>query len=121
MFESTTRIHVVARINTYLLTIEGGDISCMGCEMYIGHQRLSIAIGFQLGGDVLHILCLTCSLGCEAYEFATSIDNTFGLCYAGRGIVGIGGGHRLDADGVASSNADIAHPGLIGMSSVIHL
>ena len=111
MFEGTAGIYIVARIDAYFLTIEGGDISGVGREMDICHQWLGIAVGLQLGRDMLHILCLTGALGGETYQFASGIDDALGLCHTGGSVVGIGGGHRLDADGVVAANADITHTG----------
>ena len=119
MLEGAAWVYIVARIDAHLLTIEGSDIGCMGGEMDIGHQWLGIAVSLQLGRDILHVLCLTGSLCRETHQFATSIDDALGLSHTGSGIVGIGGSHRLDADGVAASNADVAHMCFCRASSLI--
>ena len=56
-------------------------------------QRLGVTVSLQLGRDVFHILRLSGALSRETYQFATGIDDTFGLCHTGGGIVGVGGGH----------------------------
>ena len=119
MLERPSGVDVIAGIDAHLLTIEGSDIRCVGREMDIGHQWLRIAVGLELGGDMLHILGLTGALGRETYQFTTGIDDTFGLCHTGDGVVGIGGGHRLDADRIVASNANVAHTGFGGLSSLI--
>ena len=119
MFEGTSRVDIVAWIDAHLLTIEGGDVGGVCGEVHIGHQWLCVAIGLQFGRDVFHIFCLTGSLCCKAYQFAACIYNAFCLCYAGVGIVGIGSCHRLDADGVITSNADITHLRFCRTSSLI--
>ena len=120
MFESTSRVDIVAGIDAHLLTILGGDIGRMSREVDVGHQWLGVTVSLELGGDVLHVLCLTCALCGEAYQFPSGIDDAFGLCHTGGGIVGVGGGHRLDADGVIASYADITHTGLACFSSTIY-
>ena len=112
MLERTTRVYIVTWVDAHLLTIKGCHISSMGREVDIGHKGRLVTIGFQTGGDVLHVLCLTDTLGGEAHQLTTSIDDTFGLGYTTLGIVGIDGGHRLDTDGVLTANTDIPHTGL---------
>ena len=121
MLERATWIHIVTRIDTHLLTIEGCDICRMGREMNIGHERCLITVGLQLSRDVLHVLCLTNTLGGETYEFATSVDDTFGLSHTTFCVICIYRSHRLDADGILSANADTTDTGLCGLSSLVHL
>ena len=112
MLERTSRVDIVARIDAHLLTVEGSHISGMSREMHVSHEGLLIAIRLQTGGDILHVLSLTRTLGREAHQFATSVDNPLGLTDAALSIIGIHRGHRLDADGVLSANADIPYTGL---------
>ena len=93
MFESTSWVDIVAWIDTHLLTIKGCNVGRMGGKMHISHQRLGVTVSLQLGRDVFHILRLSGALSRETYQFATGIDDTFGLCHTGGGIVGVGGGH----------------------------
>ena len=111
MFEGSTRIDIVARIDTHLLAIKGGDISGMGRKMHIGHQRRRIAICLQTGRDVLHILSLARALGSETNEFTASIDNALGLCHTTLGIIGIHRTHRLNADRIIATDAYLTHTG----------
>ena len=93
----------------------------MSRKMDISHQRLVISIRLQTGGDILHILSLTCALGGETHQFATSIDDTLCLCHTALGIVSVHRRHRLDADGILSSNADIPYTSLSANSSIVHI
>ena len=47
MLERTTGIHVVAGIDTYLLTILGGHIGHMSRKVNVGHQGCLIAVSLQ--------------------------------------------------------------------------
>ena len=88
-----------------------GNIGGMSREMHIGHQRRKIAISLQLGRDILHILSLASALGGKTYEFATSIDNALGLSHASLGIIGIHRSHRLNADRIVATYANLSHTG----------
>ena len=109
MLEHTTRIHIIARIDAHLLTIKSGHIGRMGCEMHISHQWLWIAVGFQLGRDMLHILSFAGALGGKAHQFATGIDDAFGLCHRCLGVIGIGGSHRLYSYRIVAAYQQITH------------
>ena len=111
VFERTPWVHIVAGVDAHLLTIKGRHVSSMSREVDIGHERRRIAVSLQTGRDILHVLCLTNTLGSEAHQFTTSIDDSLGLGYTTLGIVGINGGHRLDTDGVTTANTDISHTG----------
>ena len=121
MLERSARINIVARIDANLLTIQCSHISRMSRKMNIGHQRRIVAVGLQLGRDILHVLRLTGTLGSETHQFATCIDDALGLCHTALGIIRIHSTHRLDADGVRASNADTTDTSLCGESSLIHL
>ena len=121
MLERTPWIDIVAWVDTHLLAVKGCHIGRMGREMYIGHKRCRIAVGLQLGRDILHILGLTNALGSKAYKLATGIDDTLGLSHTALGIIRIYRSHRLDTDRIMSTNADIADTGFSGLSSLIHL
>lgn len=74
--------------------------------MNIGYERSPIAVGTDAGIDVFHVLCLAGTLSGEAHQFATSLDNLLSLLYASLGIIGVGGGHRLDADRIIATQAE---------------
>ena len=120
MLEYTSGIHVVAGIDAHLLTVAGCHISYMSIEMYVGHQRRRIAIGFKSGRDMLHVLCLTCALCGESHQFTARIDDTLSLSYTPFRIVGIYCGHRLDADRCITADGEVANMYLISFSSLIH-
>ena len=120
MLERAPWVDVVAGIDTHLLAVEGSHVGGMGGEVDVGHQRLVIAVGLQTSGDVLHVLRLTGALGGEAHQFAAGIDDALGLTDAALCIIGIHGGHRLDADGVVAADADRAYAGYTANSSFNH-
>ena len=111
MLERASRIDIIAWIDAHLLAILSSHISGMGCEMDVGYQRSGIAIGFQAGRDVLHVLCLTGTLSGETQQLSTCIDDAFGLCHTTLRIVGISRSHRLDADRVVATNGNLANMG----------
>ena len=104
--ELAGRIHVVARIYAHFLTIESSHVGNVRIEMNIGNEWSLIAVGTDAGIDVLHILCLAGTLCGEAHQFATSLDDFLCLTDASLSIIGIGGGHRLDADRVIATQID---------------
>ena len=48
MLERTPGIDIVARVDTYLLTVERCHIGRMSRKVHVGHQRRLIAVGLQL-------------------------------------------------------------------------
>ena len=120
MLERTTWVDIVAGIDAHLLAVEGSHIGRMGREMDIGHKGCQITVGLQTGRDMLHVLCLTRSLGGEAHQFATSVDDALGLGHTALRIVGIHRRHRLDTDGIGAANADASDTGLRTNSSYTH-
>ena len=105
------RIDIVARVDAHLLAVERSHISHIRIEVNIGNERCLIAIGTDTGVDVLHILCLSGTLGSKAHQLATSLDDFLSLFHASLGVIGIGGGHRLDADRVVATYVDGTHMG----------
>ena len=121
MLEGAAWIHIVARVDTYLLAVLCCYISGMSSKVYVSHQRCVVAVGLQSGRDILHILCLANPLSCKTYQFATGINNTLGLSYRTFCIIRIGGGHRLDADGIITTNGYVAYMGHATNSSCTHI
>ena len=111
MFEDSAGVNIVAGIDANFLAVACCHIGYTGCEMYISYQWSCIAIGFQPLRYVFHILGFTCSLCSEAHQLTSCIDDAFGLCHATFGIVGVFGGHRLDADRVIASDAELSYVG----------
>ena len=74
--------------------------------MNIGNEWSLIAVGTDAGIDVLHILCLAGTLCGEAHQFAASLDDFLCLTDASLSIIGVGGGHRLDADRIIATQVD---------------
>ena len=120
VLEGASRIHIVTRIDAYLLAILSRDISGVSRKMHVSNKRCVVAVGLQLCRDIFHILCLTRALCGKTNQFTTSINDTLSLCYTGLGIVGICSGHRLDTDGIVTTNSDIAHMGYTANSSCSH-
>ena len=117
MLERASRVDIVARIDAHLFTILCSHVGHTGVEVDVGHKRLLVAVGLQSGRDVLHVLSLTHALGSQSDQFAASINDALGLRHASLRIVGVGGGHRLYADGVLSAYLDVAHAGNTANSS----
>ena len=120
VFEGTTRIDIVARIDAHLLAILCSNIGGMSRKMNIGHQWGVIAISLQTGRDILHILSLTSTLCGKTNQFTASIDDTLSLRHTGLSIVSICGRHRLDADGVIAADFDITDMSYTANSSCSH-
>ena len=121
VLEGTSWVDVVAGIDTHLLTILCSDISRMCREVDVSHKRRHIAVGLQPRRDVLHVLGFTGTLCREAHQFTTGIDDALGLGHAAFGVVGVGGCHRLDADGVVATYGDVAHMDNRASSSCTHI
>ena len=93
MFELAAGIDIVAGVDAHLFAIQSGHVGGMSGKVHIGHQRLRITVGFQAGGDVLHVLRLAGALRSESYQFASGVDDALGLSHAPLGVVGIDGRH----------------------------
>ena len=106
--ELAGRIHVVARIDAHFLAIESSHVGNVRIEVNIGYERSLIAVGTDAGIDVFHILCLAGTLSGEAHQLATSLDNLLSLLNASLGIIGVGGGHRLDADRIIATQVEVS-------------
>ena len=117
MLERAARVNVVAWVDAHLLAILCSHIGRVGGEVNIGHQWLHIAVSFQLGRDVFHVLGLTSTLCSETHQFTTSINDALGLCHRTLRVVGIGSSHRLYSDGIVAANGDIADMSNRGFSS----
>ena len=104
--ELAGRIHVVARIDAHFLAIESSHVGNVRIEVNIGYERSLIAVGTDAGIDVFHVLCLAGTLSGEAHQLATSLDNLFSLLNASLSIIGVGSGHRLDADRIIATQVD---------------
>ncbi len=96
---------VVARIDAHFLTIESSHVGNVRIEVNISYERSPIAVGTD-AGIVFHVLCLAGTLSGEAHQFATSLDNLLSLLYASLGIIGVGGGHRMDEDRFIATPAE---------------
>ena len=106
--ELAGRIHIVARVYAHLLTIESSHVGNVRIEVNIGYERSLIAVGTDAGIDVFHILCLAGTLSGETHQLATSLDNLLSLLNASLGIIGVGGGHRLDADRIIATQVEVS-------------
>ena len=120
VLERAGGVDVVARIDAHLLAILRSHVGHAGVEVHVGHERCHDALGLQCGRDVAHVLSLARALRGQSDEFATSLDDALGLRHAGSGVVGVGGCHRLYADGVVAADADRPHVGHAANSSCSH-
>ena len=111
MAERAGGVDIVAGIDAHLLDIACCHVGHIGIEVDIGHQRCHEALQTQLAHNVLQVLGLASALCGETHQFASHHDDALGLFDAGLGVVGVGGGHRLDADGVVAADGDITHLG----------
>ena len=62
LLEHTSRIDIVAGIDTNLLGIQCSHICNVGVEVYVGNKRSVEAVSTQSGVDVLQILGLASAL-----------------------------------------------------------
>ena len=104
--ELAGRIHIVARVYAHLLAVECSHVGNVRIEVNIGYERSLIAVGTDAGIDVFHVLCLAGTLSGEAHQLAASLDDFLCLTDASLSIIGIGGGHRLDADRVIATQVE---------------
>ena len=120
VLECTARINIVAGIDAHLLAVEGSNVGRVRREMYVSHKGSLIAVGFQTGRDILHILRLASTLCSESHQFTSCVDDTLRLRHAPLRVIGVDSSHRLDTDGIGASDADMAHTGLRTNSSCTH-
>ena len=111
VLEGASGIDIVARIDTYFLTVLRCHVGGMSREMYVSHQGRLIAVGLQPCRDVFHVFCLSRSLGGKAYQLTSCVNDALGLSHTAFGVVGVGGSHRLNANGVVAANGDVADMG----------
>ena len=119
LFERTCRIDIVSRVHAHLLAIAGCHIGDVRIEMHVGDQWCCVAVGFQALRDMLHVHGLACALSGEPHQFSASIDDSLRLTDTRLGVVGVGSGHRLDADGMAAANHYLPYTCLGGHSSLV--
>ena len=93
LLERAGRIDVVAGIDAHLLAVLCGHVGHTGVEVNVGHERLRVAVVFQPGRDVAHVLSLARALRGETHQLAACVDDALGLSHRALRIVGVGGGH----------------------------
>ena len=106
MHKLAGRVDVVAGVDAHLLGIERGDVGYMRVEVDVGHERRLVAVGAYAGIDILEVLGFARALCGKTHQLSACLDDALGLGYAGSGVIGVGGGHRLDADRVVASHVD---------------
>ena len=99
-------VDVVAGVDAHLLGIERGDVGNMRIEVDVGHERRLVAVGAYAGIDILEVLGFARALCGKTHQLSACLDDALSLGYAGSGVIGVGGGHRLDADRVVASHVD---------------
>ena len=104
MFESTCRIHVVSRIDTYFFCIVCRHICHFRVEVYIGNQWCHITVLAQGGIDILQVLGFLYTLSGEAHIFSSRINNAFDLCHTGICILRKSISHTLYADRIGAAH-----------------
>ena len=102
-------IDIVTRVDAHLLDYACCHISHISIEMDVCHQRHVVAVGSEVLLDVGEVQCLLSALSSESHDVGTSIYNALDLCHRSFGVVGIGIGHRLNADGIVATNSDLSH------------
>ena len=107
--EAPRRIDIVSRVNSHLLGVESGDVCHVRVEMNISYKRCRKAVIANTFADIVQVFSLSYTLRREPDEFASSLNDTFSLCYTSLGIVGIGGCHRLYTHWVFTANGDTSH------------
>ena len=118
-FELACRVDIVARVYSHLLAIFCCHVSHIGIEVDISHQRSIFAQGSDAGIDILHVLSLAGALSGETHQFATSLDDAHGLSHTCLGVVGVGGGHRLNSDRLATAHEQAADGYGVGVSALV--
>ena len=108
VLEYASRIDIVAWVYAHLLAVLCGHVGRVCREVYVGHQWLPVAVGFQSGGYVAHVLRLARALRGEAHQLAACVYDTLGLGHRGLGVVGVGGGHRLYSYRVVATYPDVS-------------
>ena len=121
MLKGAAWVYVIARIDTHLLTVLCSNVGCMGGKVDIGHQGLRIAVRLQAGRYILHILSLASSLRGKPHQLTTSIDDALGLCHTAFRIVGIDSSHRLNPDGIITTDSNLAYATDTTNSSYTHI
>ena len=109
LYELTSRVYIVSRINPYLLSIQRRYISNVRIKVYICNKWCRVTISTQLRIDILQVLCFLATLCGESHKFSASLNNIFSLLYAGISIISIGGSHRLNADRVVTAHVYSAY------------
>ena len=117
--ELACRVDIVAWVYSHLLAIFCCHVSHIGIEVDISHQRSIFAQGSDAGIDILHVLSLTGALSGETHQFATSLDDAHGLSHTRLGVVGVGGGHRLNSDRLATAHEQAADGYGVGGSALV--
>ena len=119
LLERARRIHIVAWIDAHLLSIKSRHISHVRIEMHVGDKRRRISFGTQTRVDILQILSFTTALCGQSHQFAARLDDALCLLDASLGIIGVGGGHRLDADRVVATHLDGTHIHHTGLAPLV--
>ena len=119
LLERTGRVGIVAGVDAHLLHIMSRHLGHSRIEVDIGHKRHLASPLPEFLGNEPHVLRFLHPLGGESHIFASSLNNAQRLRHRSLDVIGRGGGHRLDSDGVVASEWRVAHFHLCGLASGI--
>ena len=112
-------IGVIPRVHADFLHPLGGFERGIRLEMNIGHQRHFAAGGADFAGDVLEVGGVDPCLGGDPHNLAAGLGKREHLGDAGGRVAGVGGNHRLHADRISATEADISDLHLAGQTALI--
>ena len=112
-------VGVISRIHADFLHPLGGFERGIGLEMNISHQRHFAAGGADFAGDVLEVGGVDPCLGGDPHDLAAGLGECEHLSDAGGRVAGVGGDHRLHADRIQATEADISDHHLAGQTALV--
>lgn len=94
--------------------------------MNVGHQGTVVSLLCEFFADVFQVSGFFRTLGCDAHNFATRIEELHGFFHRCLRIQRWRYSHRLNSNGIVSSNAHGAHHYLSGkatgvLEGIIHI
>ena len=117
--ESTTRINIVAGIDSNLLDNLSCYIGNCSIEVDIGNKRHFVPIAMNACFNLPERKSLFLALCRQTNDVRTSIYDAFDLGHRCLDIVGVRVGHRLHPDWVLAANDHITHATFGGFPSII--
>ena len=112
-------VGVVSRVHADFLDPLGGFERGIRLEVNVGHQRHFATGGADFACDVFEVCGVDPRLGGDPHNFAASLGECEHLGDAGGRVAGVGGDHRLHADRIQATEADISDLHLAGQTALI--